>query len=438
MSARRPWPTALAGLALAMLAAPVVAATLEPAPLPVLARIAAAVCKPAPPARLDFEAVLTLFPGARPLEHTVKPFGGFFERRVRRLDTGEGHQLSFLAVERYGILMRLSVEIAATGEQPPRPLAALFVGPDCAVTQGRVIRYRGDNVASALDILDAGLATVAASEPLNPAAPAGVDAQGVSVAVIDSGIAYTRPDIAARLARGPDGAMIGRDFWDMDGFPFDADTSASPFLVRRHGTLLADILLAEGPAMRLIPVRYPRPRMARFKQLVEFIAAAGAGIATLAMGSDNSGDWQAFRDAAAAEPELLFVVSAGNNGRDIDQTPVYPASFDLGNLLVVTSVTAVGAWARGSNWGAVAVDVAVPAETLTARDYQNRLRPVAGSSFAVPRIAALAARLKAKHPDWRAARLKAVILALARPLPGAGPPRTAAGWIAAPDKADAQ
>ena len=54
---------------------------------------------------------------------------------------------------------------------------------------------------------------------------------------------------------------------------------------------------------------------------------------------------------ARQHDNMLFVVSAGNNGRDIDSQPVYPASLNLDNLLTVTSSDEDGYPADGSNWG---------------------------------------------------------------------------------------
>ena len=55
--------------------------------------------------------------------------------------------------------------------------------------------------------------------------------------------------------------------------------------------------------------------MARMAGAVEIAAAAGASIVALPMGSRRAEDWTAFAAAAEAHPEMLFVVSAGNDGR---------------------------------------------------------------------------------------------------------------------------
>ena len=57
---------------------------------------------------------------------------------------------------------------------------------------------------------------------------------------------------------------------------------------------------------------------------------------------------------------------------------------------------------------------------------------VSGSSFAVPRIAALAARFQEENPEWRAKDIKQAVLNLAGPSPGDRTKRTRYGWIANP------
>ncbi len=80
------------------------------------------------------------------------------------------------------------------------------------------------------------------------------------------------------------------------------------------------------------------------------------------------------------------------------------------------------------------MDVMVPGERVAVIDHRGADGKASGSSFAVPRVAALAARLLAKHPDWRAAELKRAIIARARPSRFYEIPPVRYGWI--PDPAD--
>ena len=98
----------------------------------------------------------------------------------------------------------------------------------------------------------------------------------------------------------------------------------------------------------------------------------------------------------------------------------------------MTSADGFGRLAPGSNWGAVSVDVMLPAENLEIVDFRGASGTASGSSYAVPRLAALAARLLARNPGLGPAELKARILARATPSPFEPKRVVAAGWIPDP------
>lgn len=359
------------------------------------------------------------------------PPGRWFRRRLRFEDQDAGLALIIGATRTGAGLRRVSFEIHDITAE--RPMMMALADGGCVLHHGRAIEYDGDG-GRALVLLGADLRTVEAREALNPPAAPGADAQGVTVAHVDSGVNYLLPEIAARLARDGAGNMLGYDYWDLDARPFDGDTGRSPFFPIRHGTPVASLLLKEAPRVRLIPYRYPRPDMTRMADLVASAAAHGATIVALPMGSRKRAEWDAFARAAAAHPALLFIVSAGNDGRDIDATPLYPANLALENMIVVTSADGFGRLAPGSNWGAKSVDLMVPAEKLEVIDFRGARGIASGSSYAVPRVAALAARLKAANPEWQTAELKRAIFARAVPPLQRGAPRVAVGWI--PNPAD--
>lgn len=265
-----------------------------------------------------------------------------------------------------------------------------------------------------------------------PPVPPGKDPGGVAVALIDSGVNYTLPHIAGRLARDRKGRLLGFDFADDDRQPFDVVPGRRRAIALHHGTSVASILLREAPRARLAPYRFHPRDYESFARIVAHIARGPARIAVMALGGYRAEDWEAFRRAARAHPEILFVLSAGNDGRDIDERPIYPAAFRLANTIVVTSTDAFGRLPVESNWGARSVDISTPGEQISTRDHNGAIKLASGSSYAVPRIAALAARLKAAHPEWTTGQLKVAILEFAAPSPGEREPRTRHGWIANP------
>jgi hypothetical protein len=358
---------------------------------------------------------------------------GRTEGRFRMPDDGE---LRILRLAPGGQLMALAIELyRPTRKRELQPVAAVFVDKTCGIKLGRRIAYGPGGEPEALIELGRNLVETGERELVDPAVPGARDPGGVRVALVDSGVNYMLPAIASRLARNPSGEMVGYDFWEMDARPFDADTSRSPFFPARHGTRVASVLIREAPSLSLVPYRYPRPALERMADLVEHAARRGVRVVNMALGSNDREDWQAFVEAARAHAEILFIVSAGNDGRNIDERPVYPAALDLDNLIAVTSSDASGRLAPGSNWGSRHVHLMVPGEHQPVVDFEGRRRTSSGSSFAVPRVTALATRLMARHPDWPMARVKAAIMELAQPSPHYPEQPVRYGWI--PDPAGA-
>ena len=310
------------------------------------------------------------------------------------------------------------------------PFATVDLGPSCAIRQIRVLDRKGLDVH--LLTLNADLEQEGDAEALNPPAPPGEDPDGITVVHVDTGVNYLLPEIAAHMARGSDGDILGYDFWDMDPRPFDLETSRSPYFPIRHGTTVAGVLLREAPMTRLIPYRYPRPDMRRMGDIVAYAVRNNARIIMMPLGSNRETDWLAFARAAEQHPDILFIVSAGNNGRNIDEEPVFPAALPLANMIVVTSADAFGRLARDSNWGAKSVDIMLPAEGIETVDHRGATVEASGSSYAVPRLTAMAVRLLTRNPDWAAADLIAALREKTGRSMERGEPKVNWGWIPNP------
>ena len=341
--------------------------------------------------------------------------------------------LDQLTIERRqfdGKLRQFQVAYSAHDHGTPRPLLQAIADGSCTIRSGRAIRESG-GAWKYLDHLESDLETLRWTETLQAPWPEGSDPGGVRVALVDSGLAYDLPLFRNRLARNTEGDPLGYDFWDLDPWPYDGDASRGPFLPIRHGTAVASVLAREAPGAALIPLRYPRPDMSRMGDLVDHAADAGARILALPLGSRKPDDWRAFENALR-EHDLLVIVSAGNDGRNIDDDPVFPAVLTHENILTVTSADEFGRLADGSNWGPESVDVMLPAENLDVVDFRGAKGTASGSSYAVPRLAALAARLLEQNPGLSTAELRDRILARATPSPYERENVVRAGWIPDP------
>ena len=369
-------------------------------------------------------------PGSWLLDETRRPDDRDPRRIAVRLLLPGADRLTVERRQFRGRLRQFRVAYAVRDGDRLRPSFQAIADGGCTVRSGRAIRAEGD-AWRYLDQLEGDLETLKWTETLQAPWPVGVDPGGVRVALVDSGLAYDLPPFRDRLARDGEGKPLGYDYWDLDPWPYDGDVSRGPFLPIRHGTAVASILAREAPDAALVPFRYPRPDMSRMGELVARAVQAGVRILAMPLGSRKPEDWRAFERALRGR-DILAIVSAGNDGRDIDREPVYPAALALENIVTVTSADAFGRLASGSNWGAETVDVMLPAENLEIVDFRGASGKASGSSYAVPRLAALAARILARHPGLGAAELKARVLARATPSPFERKDVVSAGWIPDP------
>ncbi len=211
------------------------------------------------------------------------------------------------------------------------------------------------------------LSRAAAAEPRKPPLPPGRDPGGIAIALISTGIDYTQPDIAARLARDGEGELIGWDAVDGDNRPL---APRGPAPVRwglnwgGDGTLLARAIGARG--RRLIPVRISPAEPASLALAVAFLGETPARIVAVPMWSATQAEWEPFHRAAQRFSDLLFLVAAGDEDKNLDVDPVWPAAFALGNVLVVSLPRAAeAAGERAPNAGrSVDAVLAAPADGI--------------------------------------------------------------------------
>lgn len=365
--------------------------------------------------------------GTRIIAHDVNILGGRPGRATTSFLTSANERIDLTMLFPGDRLRRVSVALSA-----PAPRISLNGDETCNVREIRERTYGPNGKPELIRVLNADGTTVTDEIALNPPVPVGVDSGGIAVGVIDSGINYTVTPFSERLARDTNGTLIGKDYWDDDDRPYDIDTGRSPFFPLHHGSSVASIIIREAPMARIIPVRYPRPDMTKMADAIDWLATQNIAVVNLAMGSNSEQEWAAFADAAKRHPQILFLVSAGNNGRNIDTDPVYPAALPLANTIVITSSEPNGRLARGSNWGPTHVDIMVPGERIDVINHRGAPGKASGSSFAVPRLTALAVRMLAKNPNWKGPELRDAILKRARGL--GGPRQTRYGWI--PDPSD--
>ena len=229
---------------------------------------------------------------------------------------------------------------------------------------------------------------------------------GVLVAVVDSGIAYGHPDLAANVWRNPGESGGGREHngVDDDGngaiddvFPRDrVDDDYNPVDENGHGTHVAGVLAARGNdgygttglawRGKIMPVRvldgWGEGDVASVAAGFRDAAQRGAVIVNASIEGARS---IAVADAIGDSPGTLFVVAAGNSGAALDEgDPDWPCAYTFDNLICVGAADADGRLAPFSNYGPVSVDLAAPGVSVLAPEPQPQRRTIWTEDFETP------------------------------------------------------
>ncbi|THA24214.1 serine protease [Streptomyces sp. RKND-216] len=226
--------------------------------------------------------------------------------------------------------------------------------------------------------------------------------KGVTVAVVDTGVDVSHPDLRANV-------LEGRDF--SPGGEEDArkDTSG-------HGTSMASLIAGQGhgsdgsagvkglaPGAQILPVKFQDHESqtgVSFHDGIRYAVDQGADVISISQGtSEDSRDLRAIE--YAIENDVIVVASTGNDGKKRKEFPAaYPGVVSVGGV-----DTSGGVWER-SSWGSNTTLIA-PAEGNVVADPKSASGYAMqdGTSNATAFVAAAAALVIAEHPDITAGQV---------------------------------
>ncbi len=273
------------------------------------------------------------------------------------------------------------------------------------------------------------------------------------VAVTDDGVDLSHPELAGRAWVNPGetaGDGIDNDgngfVDDINGWDFCNDDNSVHDAGDFHGTHVAGSIAASGngagiagvaPSVRIMAIKFisDDPSCGTDAQAIEAIAYArsnGARIINASWG--GYGYSGTMRAAIAAASDTLFVAAAGNDNNDNDRGGVFPASYDLPNILAVASIHNEGQLTDSTNYGVNSVDVAAPGEDIISSVPGGGWEVYSGTSMAAANASGVAALAASARPSLlgNGAALRTHLIATARALP------STLGWIAFPRLLDAR
>jgi subtilisin family serine protease len=258
----------------------------------------------------------------------------------------------------------------------------------------------------------------------------------IVIAVIDTGIDYTHPDLAGNMwtnsgeiagdgidndGNGYIDDVYGYDFAYGDGDPMDGNS---------HGTHTAGTIGAVGDNdSGVVGVNWNVSIMA-----LKFLNDSGSGTTGAAIQAINyvtmmkrdygvnivatNNSWggggysSALADAIAAsgQQDILFIAAAGNDGEDNDSGGHYPSNYTSDNVISVAATDRNDNLASFSNYGETTVDLGAPGVSIYSTTAGGNYASYSGTSMATPHVTGVVALLAAQNPEATMAEIKAAIL----------------------------
>jgi subtilisin family serine protease len=256
---------------------------------------------------------------------------------------------------------------------------------------------------------------------------------GTVVAVVDSGTKLDHPDLAPNVwtnfAEVPgNGVDDDRNGYVDDVHGVDLTTTGAAQNLNDghgHGTHVAGIVAAAANGRGVVGVA-PQAKIMTVRVLaddgsgttgavaegIRYAAANGARVINASLQGDENDPRLVDAVAAAGAANALVVASAGNDSRDIDQRPAYPAAIPSPNLIAVAATAPSDG--RGldsySNFGRLTVGLAAPGGVILSTTNDGSYGDKSGTSMAAPMVSGVAALMVAVNPNISAVDLRALLL----------------------------
>lgn len=271
-----------------------------------------------------------------------------------------------------------------------------------------------------------------------------VGSTGNVAAVLDTGIDYNHPDLAANVWSAPHDYVVTIGGVTITcpagshGFNVIAKT-CDPMDDNNHGTHVAGTIGAVGNnGLGVVGVNWTTQLMG-----VKMLDASGMGTLADAMDALEytlqvrqtlgaaanvrvaNASWMTAggevlydQVVRALQNELLLVFAAGNLSSDNDLAPIYPQSWILPSLMSVAATDSRDAMAYFSNHGAQSVLLGAPGVGVISTVRNGAYASYDGTSMAAPHVAGAAMLMLARDPALGAAELRDRLMTTATPTAG--------------------
>jgi len=268
----------------------------------------------------------------------------------------------------------------------------------------------------------------------------GIYGQGVTVAVVDTAVDITHPQLIPRFAindkeaNGNSGVDDDNNGYVDDMLGWDFIRNAPPAVITDktvyHGTHVAGIIAADptkgpmsgvAPQAKLIQASFlddDHGDMSNAILAIQYAASRGARIINASWGGKDCSETLKETIADVGNKGVLFVVASSNEGYDYDRLGPsyyrYPAVFNLPNMLSVAATDIMDQMTDFSNRSYSLVHIGAPGSSIrstvpTAAD-STGYAALSGTSMAAPFVSGAAALLWSAKPNATVAQIRQAIV----------------------------
>lgn len=245
----------------------------------------------------------------------------------------------------------------------------------------------------------------------NAAWSQGIKGQGVTVAIVDTAVDYSHPQLKSQMVPG----------WDfVDNIPVAK-------VPHSHATHVAGVIggaeggqvLGLAPQAKMMGVSFldssGSGSLGDAVNALQYAAEHGAKIINNSWGGDACSLTMRSVMQSLEAKGILLLVAAGNDSNDIEFTPTYPAAFNLPGQITVAAGDSYDHMASFSNDSYKLVHLAAPGDGIFSsvpitQATPNGYQYMSGTSMATPFVSGAAALLLSTRPAATPAQLRQALL----------------------------
>ena len=265
---------------------------------------------------------------------------------------------------------------------------------------------------------------------------AGARGKDIVVAVVDTGVDASHPQLSQRIAYNPgESGANANNGVDDDGNGYVDDYAGYNFFSSsgdtmddvNHGTHVAGIIAAQHsdtdwavgytqgvvPEAKILPVKFLGPNggsLSAALQGIDYALQRNAKVINASWGGIGCSKSLRQKVTEASNKNVLFVAAAGNSGNNLDLYPEYPAAFQLPLQITVGSIRESLFMDAYSNYSNTLVHLFAPGTAVVSTVPGGGYASFSGTSMATPFVAGAAAVLLARKPTLTLSEVRNALL----------------------------